>query len=155
VLDVGVVPTPLIYFAANTLPVDGPRDDHRQPQPARVQRFKIGAGKTTFHGHDIQALRKLIEASDFETSDEAGPVEPYDIITPYNHFIRQTVKVGRKGMRIVDRRGNGTGGAVACRCSSPWASTWCPCSARWTPPSPTTTRTPTVVENLRGSHRAR
>ncbi|AKJ07548.1 phosphomannomutase/phosphoglucomutase [Archangium gephyra] len=113
VLDVGVVPTPLTYFAANTLPVDGLAMITGSHNPPEYNGFKIGAGKTTFHGHEIQALRKLIEARDFEKAPTPGVVSPFDIHTPYYHFVRQTVKVGRKGMKIVIDAGNGTGGAVA------------------------------------------
>jgi phosphomannomutase/phosphoglucomutase len=113
VFDVGVVPTPLTYFAANTLPVDGLAMITGSHNPPEYNGFKIGAGKTTFHGSEIQALRKLIEERDFECAELPGTVSPYDIITPYNHFITQTVKVGRKGMKIVIDAGNGTGGAVA------------------------------------------
>jgi phosphomannomutase/phosphoglucomutase len=113
VFDVGVVPTPLTYFAANTLPVDGLAMITGSHNPPEYNGFKIGAGKTTFHGPEIQALRKLIEARDFVKGERPGTITPYDIVTPYNHFIRQTVKVGRKGMKIVIDAGNGTGGAVA------------------------------------------
>ncbi|XXF77236.1 phosphomannomutase/phosphoglucomutase [Myxococcaceae bacterium GXIMD 01537] len=113
VLDVGTVPTPLTYFAANTLPVDGLAMITGSHNPPEYNGFKIGAGKTTFHGPEIQALRKLIEARDFVVADKPGKVTPFDIVTPYFHFIRQTVKVGRKGMRIVIDAGNGTGGVVA------------------------------------------
>jgi phosphomannomutase/phosphoglucomutase len=113
VVDVGTVPTPLTYFAANTLPVDGLAMITGSHNPPEYNGFKIGAGKTTFHGPEIQALRKLIEARDFVKADKPGTVTPYDIVTPYFHFIRQTVKVGRKGMRIVIDAGNGTGGFIA------------------------------------------
>src|SRR5690606_39457035 len=106
VWDVGVVPSPLVYFAAHTLPVDGLAMITGSHNPPEYNGFKIGAGKTTFHSHEIQALRKLIEARDFETGSKPGDVTPYDIITPYNHFVRQTVKVGRRGMRIVLDAGN-------------------------------------------------
>jgi phosphomannomutase / phosphoglucomutase len=112
VLDVGVVPTPLTYFAANTLPVDGLAMITGSHNPPEYNGFKIGYGKTTLHGHEIQALRLMIEAGDFETG-RAGRVTPFDIVTPYTHFIRQTVHMGRRGMRVVIDAGNGTGGEVA------------------------------------------
>jgi phosphomannomutase / phosphoglucomutase len=111
VLDVGVVPTPLTYFAANTLPVDGLAMITGSHNPPEYNGFKVGHGKTTLHGHEIQALRQLIEARDFETGRK-GRVTPFDIVTPYCHFIRQTVHMGR-GMRVVIDAGNGTGGEVA------------------------------------------
>jgi phosphomannomutase/phosphoglucomutase len=112
VVDIGVVPTPLTYFAANTLPVDGLAMITGSHNPPEYNGFKIGFGKTTFHGHEIQELRRMIEASDFEKGTP-GKVTEFDIVTPYMHFVRQTVKVGRKGMKIVIDAGNGTGGAVA------------------------------------------
>ncbi len=112
VIDVGVVPTPCVYFAANTLPVDGLAMITGSHNPPEYNGFKVGHGKSTLHGHEIQALRRLIEASDFETG-RPGRVSAFDIVTPYAHFVRQTVKVGRKGMRIAIDAGNGTGGEVA------------------------------------------
>ena len=112
VVDIGVVPTPLTYFAANTLPVDGLAMITGSHNPPEYNGFKTGFGKTTFHGAEIQDLRKLIEAQDFEV-DRPGKVTEFDIITPYAHFIRQTVRVGRQGMRVVVDAGNGTGGHVA------------------------------------------
>jgi phosphomannomutase / phosphoglucomutase len=111
VVDIGVVPTPLTYFAANTLPVDGLAMITGSHNPPEYNGFKIGAGKTTFHGSEIQELRKLIERKDFDQG--RGRLSEFDIITPYVHFVRQTVKIGRKGMRIVIDAGNGTGGHVA------------------------------------------
>jgi phosphomannomutase / phosphoglucomutase len=111
VLDVGVVPTPLVYFAANTLPVDGLAMITGSHNPPEYNGFKVGHGKTTLHGHEIQALRQLIEAKDFEVGKK-GRVTPFDIVTPYCHFIRQTVHMGR-GMKVVIDAGNGTGGEVA------------------------------------------
>ena len=61
---------------------------------------------------EIQRLRRLIENEDFEVA-AVGRVDPFDIVAPYHHFVRQTVRVGRKAMRIVVDAGNGTGGVVA------------------------------------------
>jgi phosphomannomutase/phosphoglucomutase len=112
VMDVGIVPTPVTYFAAHTLPVDGLAMITGSHNPPEYNGFKVGCGKTTFHGAEIQELRKLIEAGDFERGP-LGRVNEFEIVTPYIHFIRQTVAVGRKGMRIVVDAGNGTGGIIA------------------------------------------
>jgi len=148
VLDVGVVPTPLTYFAANTLPVDGLAMITGSHNPPEYNGFKIGAGKTTFHGHEIQALRKLIEARDFETTTLPGTVSPYDIITPYNHFVRQTVKVGRKGMKIVIDAGNGTGGAIAVPLFESMGFDVVPLFCEMDATFPNHHPDPTVVENM-------
>jgi phosphomannomutase/phosphoglucomutase len=111
VVDIGVVPTPLTYFAANTLPQsDGLAMITGSHNPKEYNGFKMGVGKTTFHGHEIQALRKLIEARDFDKG--TGTVSQHDIVTPYLKYVRETVKVGPKKMKIVVDAGNGVGGAV-------------------------------------------
>jgi phosphomannomutase / phosphoglucomutase len=148
VVDIGVVPTPLTYFAANTLPVDGLAMITGSHNPPEYNGFKIGAGKTTFHGHEIQALRKLIEARDFETAARQGKVTSFDIVTPYNHFVTQTVKVGRKGMRIVIDAGNGTGGAVAVPLFESMGFDVVPLFCEMDATFPNHHPDPTVVENL-------
>ncbi|NOK38768.1 phosphomannomutase/phosphoglucomutase [Corallococcus exercitus] len=148
VYDVGVVPTPLTYFAANTLPVDGLAMITGSHNPKEFNGFKIGAGKTTFHGPEIKELRRLIEAKDFATSNKPGKVTPYDIITPYNHFIRQTVKVGRKGMKIVIDAGNGTGGAIAVPLFESMGFDVVPLFCEMDADFPNHHPDPTVVENL-------
>ncbi|NNB89601.1 phosphomannomutase/phosphoglucomutase [Corallococcus exiguus] len=148
VYDVGVVPTPLTYFAANTLPVDGLAMITGSHNPKEFNGFKIGAGKTTFHGPEIKELRRLIEAKDFATSNKPGKVTPFDIITPYNHFIRQTVKVGRKGMKIVIDAGNGTGGAIAVPLFESMGFDVVPLFCEMDADFPNHHPDPTVVENL-------
>lgn len=148
VLDVGVVPTPLTYFAANTLPVDGLAMITGSHNPPEYNGFKIGAGKTTFHGPEIQALRRLIEARDFARADRPGSVTPFDIVTPYMHFVRQTVKVGRKGMKVVIDAGNGTGGAVAVPLFQSMGFDVVPLYCEMDATFPHHHPDPTVVENL-------
>ncbi|RKH16787.1 phosphomannomutase/phosphoglucomutase [Corallococcus sp. CA047B] len=148
VYDVGVVPTPLTYFAANTLPVDGLAMITGSHNPPEYNGFKIGAGKTTFHGHEIQELRRIIEAKDFATASKPGKVTPYDIVTPYNHFIRQTVKVGRQGMKIVIDAGNGTGGEVAVPLFRSMGFDVVPLFCEMDANFPNHHPDPTVVENL-------
>lgn len=114
VIDVGVVPTPLVYFAANTLPdIHGLSMITGSHNPKEYNGFKMGAGKSTFHGPEIQALRKLIESGGFVKSEKPGSITLHDITTPYIDFVSSTVKVGRKGMKVVIDAGNGVGGAVA------------------------------------------
>ena len=112
VVDIGVVPTPLTYFAANTVPgSDGLAMITGSHNPKEYNGFKMGVGKTTFHGHEIQALRRLIEARDYDKGQ--GSVRQHDIVTPYQKFVRETVKVGPRKLKIVIDAGNGVGGAVA------------------------------------------
>ena len=147
VMDVGIVPTPVTYFAANTLPVDGLAMITGSHNPPEYNGFKVGGGKTTFHGSEIQELRKLIEAGDFERGSP-GKVIQFDIVTPYMHFIRQTLAVGRKGMRIVVDAGNGTGGVVAVPLFRAMGFEVVPLYCEMDPTFPNHHPDPTVTKNL-------
>ncbi len=112
VIDVGVVPTPVVYFAANTLPVDGLAVITGSHNPPDYNGFKMGVGKTTFYGETIQQLRTLIETRDFETGTP-GNVTSFDACTPYLHFVTSTVTRGPKKLKVVVDAGNGVGGIVS------------------------------------------
>src|SRR5260370_19206086 len=90
VTDIGVVPTPLTYFAANTLPVDGLAMITGSHNPPEYNRFKLGCGKTTLHGSEIQQLRQLVARGDFEKGPR-GSVTECGICIPSAHLIRQAV----------------------------------------------------------------
>ena len=111
VVDVGLVPTPLCYFAANTLPVDGSAMITGSHNPPAYNGFKVGLGKTTFHGGQIQALRAVIEAGDF--AQGSGQCRAHDITTPYLDFVRHNLRLGVRRPKLVLDAGNGVGGIVA------------------------------------------
>ncbi len=112
VYDVGIVPTPVVYFAANTLPVEGLAMITGSHNPGHYNGFKMGVGKTTFYGETIQALRSLIERRDFVVG-RPGQVMVFDAVTPYLHFVTSTVRRGPRKLKVVVDAGNGVGGLVA------------------------------------------
>ncbi len=109
--DIGVVPTPLTYFAAHTLPVDGLAMITGSHNPPEYNGFKLGVGKRTLFGEEIQGLRRLIEAGDFERG--RGELRPWELIESYGRFVAQEVTLARPGMKVVVDAGNGVGGHVA------------------------------------------
>ncbi len=111
VTDLGVVPTPLTYFAASTLPVDGLCMITGSHNPPEYNGLKVGVGRTTLHGAEIQALRVRIEDGRFASGQ--GTVEAHDIVTPYRAYVRQNLRMGPRRLRVVVDAGNGTGGVVA------------------------------------------
>ena len=169
VLDIGVVPTPLTYFAANTLPVDGLAMITGSHNPPEYNGFKIGAGKTTFHGHEIQELRKLIEARRLRDGAKPGTVER----VRHHHALQPLRPADGEGRPQGDEDRHRRGQrhrrrASRCRCSEAMGFDVVAAVLRdGRAPSPTTTRIPTVVENLedliaavkqregRGGHRLR
>jgi phosphomannomutase / phosphoglucomutase len=111
VLDLGVVPTPLTYFAAHTAGVDGICMITGSHNPPEYNGLKVGLGAATFHGEEIQALRRLAESGKFASG--AGGVAPYDVVAPYREYVRGNLRLGKRRLRVVVDAGNGTGGVVA------------------------------------------
>src|SRR4051812_7748022 len=58
VVVIGTVPTPLTYFAANTLPVDGLCMITGSHNPPEYNGFKVGIGKATMAGPEVQELKQ-------------------------------------------------------------------------------------------------
>jgi phosphomannomutase / phosphoglucomutase len=111
VVDLGVVPTPLTYFAAHTLDVDGICMITGSHNPPEYNGLKVGLGSATFHGEEIQALRRLCESGRFAVGQ--GAVTTHDVVTPYRDYVRRNLKLGNRRLKVVIDAGNGTGGVVA------------------------------------------
>jgi phosphomannomutase/phosphoglucomutase len=112
VIDLGVVPTPLVYFAAYTLPgVDGSCQITGSHNPPEYNGLKLGLGKSTFHGEEIQQLMREIQKGEFATGRGAG--RSYDIVTPYRAYVKENLRLGKRKLKVVVDAGNGTGGVVA------------------------------------------
>jgi phosphomannomutase/phosphoglucomutase len=111
VLDLGIVPTPLTYFAAHTAGVDGICMITGSHNPPEYNGLKVGPGSATYHGEEIQGLRRLAESG--ELASGAGSVAPYDVVTPYLAYVKQNLRLGPRKLKVVVDAGNGTGGVVA------------------------------------------
>ena len=108
VVDVGVVPTPLVYFAAQTLAVDGLCMITGSHNPPDYNGLKIGVGKTTLYGQAIQDVLRLVQKGEFATG--SGAVTTHDIVTPYQADVVGNLKPGKRKLKVVVDAGNGTGG---------------------------------------------
>ena len=110
VIDVGVVTTPMLYFAAATLCHSGIQVTGSH-NPKDYNGFKMVLGGRAIHGEDIQALRQLIERDGGERA-EGGRVRHVNVAGPYRDRIVGDVKLARP-MKIVVDCGNGVAGASA------------------------------------------
>jgi phosphomannomutase/phosphoglucomutase len=111
VLDIGVCPTPLLYFSLHYYDLDGGIQVTGSHNPPEHNGFKICLGKITIHGEAIQELRALIERGSFASGP--GKEEPAPIIAPYQEFvIGHFGRLGREISLVVDA-GNSTAGPVA------------------------------------------
>jgi phosphomannomutase/phosphoglucomutase len=112
VIDIGVVPTPLTYYGANTLPgADGLIMITGSHNPPEYNGFKVGVGKTTLHGAEIQELLRLVEAGAFPTG--RGTTRSHPLIDTYVEEVRRGARMGPRKLRVIVDAGNGVGGLVA------------------------------------------
>ena len=111
VYDVGIVPTPALYFAPVHWDLDGAVIITGSHNPPQDNGFKILRGRSTIHGDDIRALRTAIERADFESGD--GTCSERDVITPYLAHAVSTLQLGERRCKVVVDAGNGTGGPAA------------------------------------------
>jgi phosphomannomutase/phosphoglucomutase len=110
VVDLGVVPTPLTYFAAQTLDVHGLCMITGSHNPPEYNGMKIGVGQTTLYGEAIQEILRVVQQGEFASG--AGRVTPHDIVTPYQDYVVKNLKLGPRKLKVVVDAGNGTGGVA-------------------------------------------
>jgi phosphomannomutase/phosphoglucomutase len=114
VIDLGMVATPMVYFAANHV-LNG-----RSPKsgvmitgshnPPNYNGFKMVLGTAAIYGEKIQELHKRIEAKQFASGQ--GTRSTFDIFPMYLNYIVGDIKIARP-MKIAVDCGNGVGGAFA------------------------------------------
>jgi len=113
VISIGIVPTPVSYFAAHVLPVDGLCMITGSHNPPEYNGFKVGIGKSTLAGSEVQELKShVVEARD---GGRSARESDHDIIVPYIHFVVESLGMTIRPIRVVCDAGNGTGGLVGPR----------------------------------------
>ncbi|RJP73139.1 MAG: phosphomannomutase/phosphoglucomutase [Candidatus Zixiibacteriota bacterium] len=110
--DLGVVPTPLVYFAISYFSVDGGVMITGSHNPPEYNGFKMNLGQNSIYGEEIQELRALMEAEDFVQPPAAGTIRKENIIPAYSEYLRKNLVIDQP-IRLVLDCGNGTAGLVA------------------------------------------
>ena len=111
VVDIGVCPTPLMYFSLFHWDLDGGIQVTGSHNPAEHNGFKICLGKESLHGAQIQDLRKRMEAARFPQG--SGGVEARPVIPPYQKYVIDSVGRLARDIKVVVDAGNATAGPVA------------------------------------------
>ena len=110
VIDIGMVATPMSYFAAQHLDTQCCVMITGSHNPPDYNGLKMVIDGETLAGADIQALRKRIDASDLRVG--AGSYRTADIAAAYLQRIAGDVTLTRP-MKIAIDCGNGVAGAYA------------------------------------------
>ena len=110
VIDIGVVPTPLTYYATQTLGATSCVMVTGSHLPGNHNGFKTVLDGSALDGPEIQALFQRIEREDFTTG--SGSLSTNDISANYINRIVEDVRVSRP-MKVVIDCGNGVAGNLA------------------------------------------
>jgi phosphomannomutase len=111
VIDVGMVTTPMLYFAANTLTTSGIQVTGSH-NPKDYNGFKMVMAGRAIYGEDIQALKNMMAAESWKLPAQPAPIKQVDVEKDYRDRIVSGIKLERK-MKIVIDSGNGIAGASA------------------------------------------
>jgi phosphomannomutase len=110
VIDVGMVTTPMLYFAANTLCKSGIQVTGSH-NPKDYNGFKMVMAGRAIYGDEIQALRTMMEGESW-VGAAPGKIVNINVLKPYRDRIVSDIKLARP-MKIVIDSGNGIAGASA------------------------------------------
>ncbi len=110
VVDIGVCPTPILYFSIRHLKKEGGIMVTASHNPPEYNGFKLCSGYDTLFGEQIQEVRRIIDGGTF--AEGHGKVETADVITPYKKLVEENVELARP-LKVGIDAGNGPAGVVA------------------------------------------
>ncbi|MEM7435965.1 MAG: phosphomannomutase/phosphoglucomutase [Myxococcota bacterium] len=111
VTDIGVGPTPLLYFAVHHLDLDGGVQITGSHNPPDENGFKMMVGKASLFGADIETLKSTMESGAFHRQP-GGSCESFDPTGDYVTKATQDIELGRTDVRFALDAGNGAGGPL-------------------------------------------
>ena len=109
---VGVVPTPALYYAVVARGLDGGMQITGSHNPPEFNGFKMTKKKLPLFGSEIQAMKAMIAAGDYEKG--AGEGTDHPVLDEYQDMLVERVS-SAKGLKVVMDCGNGCAGTVVPR----------------------------------------
>ncbi len=109
-VDVGVVPSPVLYYAILETGCGGGVMITGSHNPIEYNGFKLCRGTAPIWGEEIRHIQKQIAAADFE--DGRGRAETLAILPRYRRMVVERCPADRP-LKIVIDAGNGTAGLIA------------------------------------------
>lgn len=110
VVSIGLVPTPLLYFATHTTGIDSGVMLTASHNPANYNGLKIVFNQTSLAQNQIQLIRSRIETDQFRTGE--GSFEEITIDRAYVDYISNRIQLN-KPLKVVVDCGNAVPGKIA------------------------------------------
>lgn len=113
VTDLGLGPTPMVYFALKDRSFDASVMVTGSHNPANYNGFKLSLQSTPFYGDDIQELGQVAAKGDFYQSEQEGSVTKKDVKESYIQRLLSDQKwPTEKKLKIAWDAGNGAAGEI-------------------------------------------
>jgi phosphomannomutase/phosphoglucomutase len=114
VIDIGLCPTPALYFALHHLRTGAGIMITGSHNPADFNGFKLCVGKDTIFGAEIQNLRRVMEALPTAAAGRRGALSRHPIMPDYISYLKNAFPaVADAPLTVVVDSGNGTAGLAA------------------------------------------
>jgi phosphomannomutase/phosphoglucomutase len=114
VVDVGMVATPILYFATHHLETGSGVSITGSHNPPEYNGMKLVLGGQAMYGEGLQALRRRIDSGELIHAGVPGALRSEQITDAYIERIVRDVKLARP-LKIAVDCGNGVAGAVAAK----------------------------------------
>lgn len=110
VTDIGVCPTPVLYFSIRHFALEGGVMVTASHNPPEYNGFKVCMGTDSVHGRQLQKIREIIEQQAYASG--SGSRREADARTPYARYITENIAIPEPKKIALDA-GNGTAGVIA------------------------------------------
>ena len=111
VVDIGVVPTPLAYWAQHKLGVAGGIQITGSHNPPEFNGFKLGLANHSIYGADIQEIYELAVKNEFPSGQ--GKLRSQDVVDDYVADVAERIGRISRPVKCVIDCGNGAGAVLA------------------------------------------
>lgn len=111
VVDIGIVPTPVLYWSLHHCGVVGGIQVTGSHNPPEFNGFKLSVGTSSLHGDGIQRLYQLIAGS--TNAARKGTVTTASPINDYVADVAQRIGTIKRPLKVVVDCGNGVGALTA------------------------------------------
>ena len=113
-VDLGVVPTPLVYFATHRMELDGSVQVTGSHNPAEYNGLKMMEGNKPLFGDGIEKLQAIAEQGDFAEAAHEGESGAHpSLVRDYIDWVSGNIEPGDNEVKVAIDGGNGVAGVVA------------------------------------------
>lgn len=110
VVDIGICPTPVLYFSIQHLSLHGGAMITASHNPPQYNGFKLMNQQDSIHSKGLQDIREIIDSKAY--IEGSGTLRQADVITPYIQYLTENITLSGK-IRLGIDAGNGTGALTA------------------------------------------